>query len=187
MPQTAKSLVIDVNITCAASEKESADPITKSSRDFLRCIVETTSHKIVLTDAIRAEQRKHPSKFGESWLRTMIAKKRVRWIDVPADEMLRRKVEQTATSQNRLIHMQEDIHLIEAALRTDKTILSMDEEVKECFVHAAHTVVALRMIGWINPCKSDHTLDDMIVLWLQNGAEIERERLLGHRREDSAQ
>jgi hypothetical protein len=82
--------------------------------------------------------------------------------------------------------MQEDIHLIEAALKTDKTILSMDEEVKECFIHAARTVVTLRPIGWINPCKSDHTLDDIIVLWLQNEAEIERERLLGYRREDSA-
>jgi hypothetical protein len=65
VPQTAKSLVIDVNITCAASEKETADPITKSSRDFLKCMVETTRHNIVLTDAIRAEQRKHPSKFGD--------------------------------------------------------------------------------------------------------------------------
>ncbi len=187
MPQTAKLLVIDVNITCAASENESADPITKSCRDFLRCMVETTRHKIVLTDAIRAEQRRHPSKFGESWLRTMIAKKRVHWIDTPADEILRHKVEQTATSQNRLIHMQEDIHLIEAGLKADKTIVSMDEEVKECFVHAARTVVALKLIGWINPYKSDHTLDEIIVLWLQNGAEIERERLLGYRREDRPQ
>lgn len=187
MPQAAKLLVIDVNITCAASEKESADPITKSSRDFLRCMVETTSHKIVLTDAIRAEQRRHPSKFGESWLRTMFAKKRVHWIDAPADEMLRRKVEQTATSPNRLIHMQEDIHLIEAALKTDKTILSMDEEVKACFIHASRKVATLRMIGWINPCNTDHTLDDTVIIWLQNGAEIERERTLGYRREDSAQ
>jgi hypothetical protein len=92
VPQTAKLLVIDVNITCATSEKESADPITKSSRDFLKCIVETTKHKIVLTDTIRAEQRKHPSKFGESWLRRMIAKKRVHWIDAPPNEVLRRKV-----------------------------------------------------------------------------------------------
>lgn len=82
--------------------------------------------------------------------------------------------------------MQEDIHLIEAALKADKIILSMDEEVKVCFIHAARKVVTLRMIGWINPCKNDHTLDDIIVLWLQNGAEIERVRLLGYRREDSA-
>ncbi len=94
----------------------------------------------------------------------MIAKKRVHWIDTPADEILRHKVEQTATSQNRLIHMQEDIHLIEAGLKADKTIVSMDEEVKEYFVHAARTVVALKLIGWINPCKSDHTLDEIIVL-----------------------
>ena len=186
MPKEGKRLVIDANITCAASERESVDARPKSCRDFLNNIVEETKHIIVLTEAIRAEQHKHPSKFGEKWLRTMIAKKRVCWIDAPVDEELRRKVEQTATSPNRLLYIQEDIHLIEAALKADKTILSMDEEVKVCFIHAARTVVTLRQIGWINPCKSDHTLDDMIVLWLQNGAEIEGKRLLGYRREDSA-
>lgn len=185
MPRTSKCLIIDVNITCAASEKDSLDALAKSCRDLLKTMRETTNHKVVLTDTIRAEQRKHPSKFAEAWLRSMFAKKRVCWLDVPADIELRNKVEQLATSQNKLIAMQEDIHLIEAALKADKTILSMDEEVRVCFQNAARKVVALRLIGWINPCKSDHTLDDTIVLWLQNGAELERERLLGYSREDS--
>jgi len=186
VPKEGKRLVIDANITCAASERESIDARPKSCRDFLNNIVEETKHIIVLTEAIRAEQHKHPSKFGEKWLRTMIAKKRVCWIDAPADEVLRRKVEQTATTPNRLIYIQEDILLIEAALNADKIILSMDEEVKVCFHHAAQTVRILRDIGWINPCRSDQTLDDAVIIWLQNGAEIEGKRLLGYRREDSA-
>lgn len=129
MSQSFKCLVIDVNVTCAASEKDSDDEWTKSCRDFLKMVRET-KHKVVITDAIRAEQRKHPSKFAETWLRSMIAQKLVCWVDAPVDGGLRHKVEQIATTQNKLIAMLEDMHLIEAALKADKIAISMDEAVR---------------------------------------------------------
>ncbi len=145
MPQNFKCLVIDVNITCAASDRDSGDEWTKSCRDFLK-LVRETKHKIVITDAIRAEQRKHPSKFAETWLRSMIAQKLVCWVDAPSDEKLRQKVEQFATTPNKLIAMLEDIHLIEAALKTDKTIISMDEAVRQCFHDITPNMKVLRVI-----------------------------------------
>lgn len=42
----------------------------------------------------------------------------------------------------------------------------------------------LRVIVWINPCKRDHTLDETVIDWLQNGAELEKKRLLGFRKEN---
>ena len=75
--------------------------------------------------------------------------------------------------------MLKDIHLIEAAFQTDKIVISMDETVRNCFHEATHKIRTLRQIAWVNPCKSEETPFD----WLQNGAERERERLLGYHKD----
>lgn len=113
----------------------------------------------------------------------MIAQKRMCLIDAPADTQLRRKVEECAASENKARAMLKDIHLIEAAYQADKIVISMDETVRGCFHDVTHTIRLLAVIAWINPCIIEETPVD----WLHNGAEIERERTLGYRREDRAQ
>jgi hypothetical protein len=77
--------------------------------------------------------------------------------------------------------MLKDIHLVEAALNADKIVVSMDEVVRGYFHVATQKVGELRLIAWVNPCKSEETPLE----WLKDGAELERERLLGYQREDS--
>jgi len=77
--------------------------------------------------------------------------------------------------------MFKDIHLIEAALQADRIVISMDETVRGYFREVTQKVVELRQIAWVNPCKSEETALE----WLQDGAELERERLLGYRTEES--
>ena len=69
-----------------------------------------------------------------------------------------------------------DFHLIEAALQTDKTVISVDETVRLCFHTVAQRVHILKHIIWVNPCKDD----ELCIEWLHNGAESEQKRLLGH-------
>lgn len=87
------------------------------------------------------------------------------------------------SSENKSKAMLKDIHLIEAAHRADKIVISMDETVRNCFREITHQIRPLAVITWVNPCIDEESP----IEWLQNGAEIERERLLGYRREDSAQ
>jgi hypothetical protein len=58
----------------------------------------------------------------------------------------------------------------------------MDETVRYFFHEITRRIRALKRIAWVNPCISEEAPID----WLKNGAELERERLLGYRREGSA-
>ncbi len=180
MTKGPKCLVIDTDIASAASDKDTRDARSKDCRNFLLA-VRDTRHKLVSTEAIRAEWHMHQSRFTRIWLASMVARSQVCWIDAPADDRLRRKVEQRATSEKKREAMLKDVHLIEAAYQADKVVSSMDETVRHCFHQATQKIGVLKQIAWVNPCKSEETIID----WLRNGAELEKERLLGYRGENS--
>lgn len=69
--------------------------------------------------------------------------------------------------------MFKDILLIEAALATDQTIISLDETVRQLFANLAPEIRDLRTIVWANP-----ELEDLRT-WLAEGASPERARMLG--------
>jgi hypothetical protein len=112
----------------------------------------------------------------------MMAQKKVCFINAPADDGLRLKVYRFATTENKYKAMLKDIHLIEAAFRTDRIVISMDGTVRRYFHEITYRIHALKLIAWVNPSNSVETPID----WLQNGAALERERLLGYRNEESS-
>lgn len=179
MTKSPKCLVIDTDIASAASEKDTKDARSKDCRDFLLA-VRDAKHKLVTTEAIRAEWHKHQSLFTRTWLVSMYAQRRICQIDAPADDGLRRKVQQATTNEKRREAMLKDIHLIEAAFQADKIVSSMDETVRGCFHEATQKISMLRQVAWVNPCKNEETP----IEWLHNGAELEKKRLLGYRREN---
>ena len=71
--------------------------------------------------------------------------------------------------------MQKDFHLLQAALATDRTVISLDETVRRLFVHASQQVGEIRDIIWVNP---DRTAEEQPIEWLQNGAPPEPHRQL---------
>jgi hypothetical protein len=90
---------------------------------------------------------------------------------------LRDDIERYALSEKKRDAMLKDTHLIEATIQADKIVLSMDETVRHCFGEIAHKIELLALIAWVNPCISEETP----INWLQHGAPLERERLLGYR------
>ena len=75
--------------------------------------------------------------------------------------------------------MLKDVLLIEAALQADKIVASLDETVRHCFHEVTSTIVVLKQIAWVNPCKDD----EKAIEWLEHGAEREQERCLGYNKE----
>jgi hypothetical protein len=69
---------------------------------------------------------------------------------------------------------QKDFHLISAALSTDQTILSNDNEARKIFALAATEVVQFQKLIWVNPCN-DH---EQCIQWLVKGAKPEQQRFL---------
>ena len=175
MTKNPRCLVIDTDIARSAGGLDAQEGRSKSCRDFLTAVLET-QHKVVTTEALRAEWHKHQSRFTKTWLVSMVARKKVCWIEAPSDEELRAKMVHAAKNEKKRDAMLKDIHLIEAALQADKIVISMDEVVRHCFRELAQAVGSLKPIVWVNPCKNDETP----LSWLQNGAASEKERQLGH-------
>ncbi len=178
--KTPKCLVIDTDVARAAGGGMSQNAISKSCREFMQVMLDETKHKVVLTRDIQVEWNKHQSRATLVWRRTMIAQKRVCLIEAPTDEILRQQIEECAPSENKCKAMLKDVHLVEAACRADKIVISMDEVVKDCFRELSHRAHQLKYIAWVNPCQED----EKSTTWLQSGAECDKERCLGYSQQD---
>ena len=72
--------------------------------------------------------------------------------------------------------MLKDIHLIEAALLTDRVVVSNDNKVRNHFNSVSTTVHHLKLISWLNPTNADED----VVRWLWEGAVEEDFRKIGY-------
>ena len=129
-----------------------------------------------MTREISDEWKRHQSRFAFEWRVSMDARRRTDRIDPPEDKELRDKVTNTASDEEmKLRHMEKDLHLLQAALATDQTIISLDETIRGLFKRASQQVGEIQSIIWVNP---DRTTEEQPITWLQNGAPPEAHRRL---------
>lgn len=105
----------------------------------------------------------------------MVARRKLHIADVPLNDELRDKIARAAASAKHREAMLKDTHLIEAAIATDRIIVSLDETVRILFKVAAQRVGELRLIMWANPDQPE----EGCIIWLESGARTERKRQLG--------
>ncbi|QXE22859.1 hypothetical protein B6N60_01545 [Richelia sinica FACHB-800] len=133
-----------------------------------------------MTSDIKKEWDKHQSPFARKWLTQMVAKKKFKFIYISIDNKLWSQVETIAAniSNKRIEAMTKDLCLIEAALATDKIVISLDDNTARKFFSAASVQIdCLKNIVWVNPDKVE---EETPIEWLKNGAEVESDRLLGN-------
>ncbi len=129
-----------------------------------------------MTPDIRDEWTKHESNFARTWRRRMVAKKKLEYqAGIETNEELWKQIEGTAASDSEREAMFKDFCLIEAALATDKTVISLDERVRRLFGQAAGQVPEIRDLVWVNPDKPE----EEPIEWLRDGGIAESERRLG--------
>src|SRR5712691_9172343 len=111
----------------------------------------------------------------------MMARKKVHLLGNVVNDELRGRVERAAAhaGNDEREAMRKDFLLIEAALATDRIVISLDDTARGLFAVAARSVGELRNVAWVNPDKTE----EQSVLWLENGAKPEKRRLLGFRAE----
>ena len=108
--------------------------------------------------------------FAQEWLNGMIARKLVERIDVPLNVSLRDRVSKAAKSRKVAAILDKDCHLIEAALATDKIVISIETSCRDHFRAVAHAVAELRGIGWVNPADPAESA----IAWLETGGGVKR-------------
>ena len=169
----SRQLVIDADVARASGSETATHPRAEHCRDFLSAVLKL-SHRIAMTEKINNEWKNHQSRFARRWRVSIDARKRIDRIDPPENAELQAKITTTTNNENEIEALQKDFHLLQAALATDQTIISLDETVRGLFKRASQQVGAIRGIIWVNP---DRTVEEQPITWLQNGAPPE-----GHRR-----
>lgn len=132
-----------------------------------------------MTPEIRAEWNKHQSRQAQAWLRQMVARRKL--VALPSPEPAKElweALENLAKMDEQRFEIVKDICLLEAALASDRTIISLDENTARRFFHQASLQLKLlRTIVWVNPDKIEA---ERPIEWLEAGAPADPERMLGH-------
>ena len=170
-----KRLVVNASVARAAGGVDATDSVSINCTEFLEIFRDESSHHVVMTPELSEEWNKHQSNFSVRWLKSMIARKRFVYVNPPQNSTLSHKIEMTATRERDIEALRKDFHLLQAALATDQTIISLDETVRQLFKRASQQVGEIQGIIWVNP---DRTTEEQPITWLQNGAPPEAHRRL---------
>lgn len=167
-----RNIVVDADI--AKSAGNSNDLRSIISREFLEAL-RTSGHRIVMSTEIEEEWNRRFSAFSIDWLSTMTENNQVHPLGNVIDESLRKRIRSYSPDIYIYKIMQKDIRHLEAALRSDKRVSSMDKRARFHFCNVCKRVEEIQDVMWVNPVtENDGCLD-----WLRRGAPIEPERQLG--------
>jgi hypothetical protein len=174
----SKRLVIDASIARACGQPGAIHPTSAHCRNFLENVL-SICHCVVMTPEIRAEWRKHNSRFAKTWMTQMVARRKLTAVQILPDQDLREQLETWADTYKQREEIVKDIHLLEAALANDQIIVSLDENTaRRYFTQAAQKIKVLRPIIWVNPDKIE---PEQPIAWLLAGAPTEENRMLGYK------
>jgi hypothetical protein len=171
----SKRLVIDADVLHSAGGEQAVHPRGKRCRDFLKAVL-TICHRAARTTVIDEEWNRHSSSFSRKWRVSMNSKKKLEQVSTDSikTQSLLRNIEKTANSDEEIDAVRKDIHLIQAALAADHSIVSCDETARRLFGNASSIVSELSPIIWVNPdCEQERPIH-----WLEEGAEAEPNRML---------
>ena len=157
--KTSKRIVIDASIACSASTRD--NPESSCCRKFLDS-VRSVCHKIVMTRDILDEWKEKRSNYSHTWLASMCARRKVCRLGKVEDDNLRVLVDKCSLTEKERKAIEDDIHLLEAALATDLLIASKDEEMRKALDKLALNIRELRAIVWINPVVDEQREGDAL-------------------------
>jgi hypothetical protein len=128
----SKRLVIDANVARSAGPENATNPTAKHCRDFLNAVYRIC-HQLVWTPQIGEEWVAHESSFTKKWRAAMERRAKVH---IPPERNLPcfQKVisAQNATAESKRA-MLKDCFLLEAAVATDKLVISCDDKARGHF------------------------------------------------------
>lgn len=163
--KSGRRLVIDADV--ARSAGETKHPVSSACRQFLDAVTECR-HRVVMTPEIQEEWRRHASRYTYRWLRRMFARRLVDRCTVATNDPLRQRVAGMLPSAG-------DLHLLEAAVATDKLVASQDERARAAFRIMSGKIREIQIVVWVNPTRKEESPID----WLTSGAVAEANRQLG--------
>jgi len=165
------SFVVDASVACAAKSDSPSSTAVRCA-DVLQVIFEC-GHYAVFSKTLSDEWLDHQSGFSAAWYAAMLQNGRVLFSKRQLPQLRERLIE---VSPDRLQEIDEDFHLLEAALDYGRTVLSRDVRSHKLFSISARTVEDIRDILWQDPDTEQNLTD-----WIEGNAPFEHSRSLYHK------
>ena len=155
---TSARLVIDASVAAAAGQ--TLHPTSRRSREFLDAVLKIC-HRVVMSPDLIHEWELHESQFSAAWRAEMRSKRKV--IDLPGtrNSEVRNQLAAQALSHTMRRAAEKDLHLVEAAIETDKIVVSLDDHARELL-----RMDATAKIAWVNAVAEGGDT----IYWLRRGA-----------------
>ncbi len=154
-------MVIDADIARAAGE--TVHPVSGNCRNFLEA-VKNNGHILVMTHEICDEWNRHQSNFSRCWRKYMVSRKQFRMLKIQKNEKSERELPALGLTDKQEKIALKDCHLVDAAIKSGKTIASGDDEAKYVFSVASEKKIILKDLIWVNP----KTMGTVLTGWLEN-------------------
>lgn len=169
----AKRLIIDACIAFAAGGPNAGNETSKCARDFLLEVREQ-NFIVGMNQELYIEWTNHESPFARKWRVSMVRAKKISFLDHSKNKQkfwTKIKTQKEHRQLRKL--MLKDRPIMEAAIDTDKRIVSFDDKARNAFARTSLRISELKKISWVDPSKKENAID-----WLKNGAKNEKHRLL---------
>lgn len=152
-------IVIDASVARAAGE--TLVPVSRHCRDSL-VKVRQNGHFMVMTEPLNEEWRKHQSRFARAWFTSMTARKQVIRLNDEYLPELHLAIAAADVPEKDRAAMLKDIHLLEAAVASNHTVLSLDKVVYRLFARLCVHCGVIKQIIWFNPDEQF----EYVIQWL---------------------
>jgi hypothetical protein len=124
------------------------------------------NHRVAITLQILEEWNKHQSIFARRWRGLMESFRRLDAVPEAPMSELRERISQGLPLEANRSQALKDVHLVEAALRSDKSIVSQETLARNLFAMVPGQPKILDGIAWVDPVE--HQAEAMA--WLESGA-----------------
>jgi len=149
-PATSRSLVLDASVICSSGNTE--HPTSKASREALDAIL-LICHHVVITKDIREEWKRHRSGYSQTWHVAMESKNKVHNLDAVDTVELLNAMAESSMGPSDHKRVEKDAHIINAALSSDKVIVTYDNQLKKTMEKYGPLASISARIIWVNPVK----------------------------------
>lgn len=160
----SKYLVIDASVGRAAGGVDAKAPLSVHCRDFLKAVLDIC-HRATFSAALLNEWKKHRSMYAGQWLTAMFARKKVHVKTALSEPELEQRLGNATRSNAELEALQKDMHLVLSALAGDRTVISLDNKMRNILGRLAEREGILRDLLWVHPGEMERD----VIEWLRAG------------------
>ncbi len=143
------AIVVDASVGQAAGTEDAVADRAIACRDALKAILQNEM-RLVISQVIKREWKDHWSTYGRKWFYEMTARKRTHKVDEVDLPDVVAVIGGLRLERDRLAATK-DLHLIGAAMQSDRRVISLDAKARALFVEVGVSVAWVRTIHWGNP------------------------------------